>query len=129
MPTSRERFEKEAMPYLQEIYASAMRLTRQREAAEDLASEVYTRAWKSFDQFEPGTNLRAWLYKILTNTFINHYRHKQREPVMVELDRSEETRESTGSGGMLFDRLATLRARASENPDQVLANHILDENL
>src|ERR1700676_306138 len=99
---SRQLFEKEAVPHLQELYASAMRLTRQRENAEDLVSEVYSRAWKSFEQFQPGTNLRAWLYKILTNTYINHYRHKQREPVMVELDRPDDSESS--SGGTLYDR-------------------------
>src|SRR5690242_18695023 len=93
---SKERFEKEALPYLQEIYASAMRLTRNKEGAEDLASEVYTRAWKSFAQFQPGTNLRAWLYKILTNTYINHYRQKQRAPLMLELDRPADDEGGTG---------------------------------
>src|ERR1035438_3104515 len=88
--TGRELFEREALKHLDELFVSAMRMTRQKEAAEDLVSEVYAKAWKSFAQFEPGTNLRAWLYKILTNTYINHYRQKQREPFMVELDRSEE---------------------------------------
>src|SRR5436190_5484077 len=104
---SRERFEKEALPHLQEIYASAMRMTRQKEAAEDLVSEVYTRAWKSFGQFEAGTNIRAWLYKILTNTYINHYRHKQREPVMLDLDRPDDG--ETASGGDLYDRMGNTR--------------------
>jgi len=75
-------------------------MTRQKEAAEDLLSEVFTKAWKSFSQFEPGTNLRAWLYKILTNTFINHYRQKQRTPVMLELDRPEDP--DTGMGGIFM---------------------------
>src|SRR6266446_1979855 len=100
---SKELFEKEALKYMDELFASALRMTKQREAAEDLLSEVYTKAWKSFEQFEPGTNLRAWLYKILTNTYINHYRHKQREPFMVELDRPEDS--DTGSGGDLYDRI------------------------
>src|SRR5258706_14517709 len=88
--TNKELFEKEATKYMDELFASAMRMTRQREAAEDLLSEVYAKAWKAFDQFEPGTNLRAWLYKILTNTYINHYRQKQRQPLMVELDRPDD---------------------------------------
>lgn len=123
----RERFEKDALPYLQELYASAMRMTRQKESAEDLVSEVYTRAWKAFDQFQPGTNLRAWLYKILTNTYINHYRHKQREPQMIDLDKPDESEESTG--GALYDRLVNTREHPSENPEQVLSNRLLDRDL
>ena len=76
---SRELFEKEALPLLDELFASAMRLTKKREAAEDLISEVYERAWKSFHQFEPGTNLRAWLYRILMNVTIDSLRRKQIE--------------------------------------------------
>src|SRR5437762_14384406 len=96
---SKELFEKEALKYMDELFASAMRMTRQKEAAEDLLSEVYAKAWKSFNQFEPGTNLRAWLYKILTNTYINHYRHTQREPLMVELDRPANPANESGAGG------------------------------
>jgi RNA polymerase sigma-70 factor, ECF subfamily len=124
---SRELFEKQAVPYLQEIYASAMRMTRNKEAAEDLASEVYTRAWKSFAQFQPGTNLRAWLYKILTNTYINHYRHKQREPMMMELDRPDDDESSTG--GDLYDRIVNTREHPTENPEHVLSNRFLDRDL
>ena len=108
--TGKELFEKEALQYLDELFASAMRMTRQKEAAEDLLSEVYTKAWKSFKQFQPGTNLRAWLYKILTNTYINHYRHNQRQPLMVELDRP------VGPGyretAAIFTTVSSARARA-----------------
>jgi len=124
---SRQLFEKEAVPHLQELYASAMRMTRNRESAEDLVSEVYSRAWKSFHQFQPGTNLRAWLYRILTNTYINHYRHKQREPILLELDKPDDT--ENGAGGGLYDRLAASSEDPSENPERVLANHILDSDL
>lgn len=124
---SRQLFEKEAVPHLQELYASAMRMTRNRESAEDLVSEVYSRAWKSFHQYQPGTNLRAWLYKILTNTYINHYRHKQREPVMLELDKPDDT--ENGNGGGLYDRLASSSEDPTENPERVLSNHILDSDL
>jgi len=125
--TSKELFEQEALKYLDELFASAMRMTRQKEAAEDLISEVYAKAWKSFGQFEPGTNLRAWLYKILTNTYINHYRHKQRQPLMVELDRPEGP--DQGSGGDLYDKILGASKSPFENPDQVLANRILDQDL
>lgn len=124
---SRERFEAEALPYVQELYASAMRMTRNREGAEDLMSEVYARAWKSFDQFQPGTNLRAWLYRILTNTYINHYRHKQREPQMIDLDKPDENETSTG--GTLYDRLINTHAHPNENPELVMSNRFLDRDL
>lgn len=120
---TREQFQKEAYPFMDEIFASALRLTRQRENAEDLVSEVYSRAWKSYDKFETGTNMRAWLYKILTNTFINHYRHDKREPGMVPLDKPADP-ESDG-GGTLYDKLADTAAR----PDQVLANRFLDRDI
>jgi RNA polymerase sigma-70 factor, ECF subfamily len=125
--TSRELFETEALKYLDELFASAMRMTRQKEAAEDLLSEVYAKAWKSFAQFQPGTNLRAWLYSILTNTYINHYRHKQRSPLMVELDRPDDP--DTGAGGDLYDRILGSSQNLFDNPDQVLANRILDQDL
>jgi RNA polymerase sigma-70 factor (ECF subfamily) len=120
-------FEKEALKYLDELFGSAMRMTRSKEAAEDLISEVYTKAWKSFSQFQPGTNLRAWLYKILTNTYINHYRQKQREPLKVELDRPSDP--ENGSGGDLFDRILGASKSPFDNPDQALANRILDQDI
>ncbi len=125
--TSKELFEKEALKHLDELFASAMRMTRQKEAAEDLLSEVYAKAWKSFSQFQPGTNLRAWLYKILTNTYINQYRHKQRQPFMVELDKPDAS--DTGSGGDLYDRILGANPSPFDNPDQALANRILDQDL
>jgi RNA polymerase sigma-70 factor (ECF subfamily) len=123
----KELFEKEALKYMDELFASAMRMTRQREAAEDLLSEVYTKAWKAFNQFQPGTNLRAWLYKILTNTYINHYRHDQREPLKVELDRPSDP--DTGAGGDLYDKILGASKSPFENPDLALANRILDQDL
>src|SRR5476651_194867 len=127
MNTQQQDFEKQAIPLLGELYASALRLTKQKENAEDLVSEVYTKAWKAFDQFEPGTNLRAWLYKILTNTYINHYRQKQREPYMVELDRPEDS--DSGAGGDLYDRILGASPSPFDNPDAALANRILDQDL
>jgi RNA polymerase sigma-70 factor (ECF subfamily) len=124
---NKELFEKEALKYLDELFASAMRMTRNKEAAEDLLSEVYAKAWKSFEQFEPGTNLRAWLYKILTNTYINHYRQKQREPLMIELDKPQDP--DTGAGGDLYDRILGASPSPFDNPDAALANRILDQDL
>ncbi|WP_209722017.1 sigma-70 family RNA polymerase sigma factor [Marmoricola sp. OAE513] len=74
------RFETDALPYLDQLYSAAMRMTRNPQDAEDLVQETFAKAFAAFHQFKPGTNLKAWLYRILTNTFINTYRKKQREP-------------------------------------------------
>lgn len=74
------RFERDALPFLDQLYSAAMRMTRNPSDAEDLVQETFAKAFASFHQFKPGTNLKAWLYRILTNTFINSYRKKQREP-------------------------------------------------
>jgi RNA polymerase sigma-70 factor (ECF subfamily) len=74
------RFERDALPYLDQLYGAAMRMTRNPADAEDLVQETFVKAYSAFHQFAEGTNLKAWLYRILTNTFINSYRKKQREP-------------------------------------------------
>jgi RNA polymerase sigma-70 factor (ECF subfamily) len=74
------RFERDALPFLDQLYGAAMRMTRNPADAEDLVQETFAKAYSSFHQFRPGTNLKAWLYRILTNTFINNYRKKQRQP-------------------------------------------------
>src|SRR5215218_3953514 len=74
------RFEADALQYLDQLYAAALRMTRNPADAEDVVQETYAKAFASFHQFTPGTNLKAWLYRILTNTYINSYRKKQREP-------------------------------------------------
>jgi RNA polymerase sigma-70 factor (ECF subfamily) len=79
----RKRFEAEALPLLPGMYSAAYRLTRNAADAEDLIQETFLRAYRAYHQFEPGTNLKAWLYRILTNSFINSYRKKQREPQTV----------------------------------------------
>ncbi|WP_309485062.1 sigma-70 family RNA polymerase sigma factor [Cellulomonas sp. NS3] len=75
-----ERFEAEALVYLDQLYGAALRMTRNPADAEDLVQETFAKAFAAFHQYRPGTNLKAWLYRILTNTFINTYRKKQREP-------------------------------------------------
>jgi RNA polymerase sigma-70 factor (ECF subfamily) len=74
------RFERDALPFLDQLYGAAMRMTRNPTDAEDLVQETFAKAFSAFHQFKPGTNLKAWLYRILTNTFINNYRKKQRQP-------------------------------------------------
>ena len=74
------RFERDALPYLDQLYGAALRMTRNPSDAEDLVQETFAKAFAAFHQYRDGTNLKAWLYRILTNTFINTYRKKQREP-------------------------------------------------
>lgn len=74
------RFERDALGFLDQMYSAALRMTRNPADAEDLVQETYAKAYGSFHQFREGTNLKAWMYRILTNTFINSYRKKQREP-------------------------------------------------
>ena len=76
-----QRFTEEAMPLLDQLYGGALRMTRNPQDAEDLVQETYLKAFKAFDSFKPGTNLKAWLYRIMTNTYINTYRKKQRRPL------------------------------------------------
>jgi RNA polymerase sigma-70 factor (ECF subfamily) len=84
------RFERDALPHLDALYAAAMRMTRNPADAEDLVQETYAKAFQSFHQYRDGTNLKAWLYRILTNTFINSYRKKQREPQQAQTDEVED---------------------------------------
>jgi RNA polymerase sigma-70 factor (ECF subfamily) len=75
------RFERDAMQYIDQLYSAAMRMTRNPQDAEDLVQETYAKAFAAFHQFRPGTNLKAWLYRILTNAYINSYRKRQRQPI------------------------------------------------
>nr|WP_281164214.1 sigma-70 family RNA polymerase sigma factor [Demetria terragena] len=78
------RFERDAMPYLDQLYSAALRNTRNPADAEDLVQETYAKAFAAFHQYKPGTNLKAWLYRILTNSYINSYRKKQRQPLQSD---------------------------------------------
>ncbi len=84
------RFERDAMPFLDQLYGAALRMTRNPADAEDLVQETFVKAFSSFKQFTPGTNLKAWLYRILTNTYINTYRKKQRQPQLSGGDKVED---------------------------------------
>src|ERR1022692_1856973 len=77
------RFEQDVVPYQGQLYPAALRMTRNASDAEDLVQETFTKAYAAFHQFMPGTNLRAWLHRILANTFINSYRKKRREPMQA----------------------------------------------
>ncbi|HEY0636465.1 MAG TPA: sigma-70 family RNA polymerase sigma factor [Pseudonocardiaceae bacterium] len=80
------RFERDAMPLLDQLYAAALRMTRNPADAEDLVQETFLKAYAAFESFRAGTNLKAWLYRILTNTYINGYRRRQRQPVQQPTD-------------------------------------------
>jgi RNA polymerase sigma-70 factor, ECF subfamily len=110
----RERFERDVLPLLPSLYGAALRMTRNPADAEDLVQDTYLRAFRGFSGFKEGTNLKAWLYRILTNSFINTYRKKQREPQTVEgPDDVEEW--------YLFDRLGGRNVEGSAE-EEVLDN-------
>ena len=101
----RRVFVRDAMPYLDQLYSAALRYTRNPADAEDLVQEAIAKAYAAFHQFRPGTNLRAWLYRILTNTYINSYRKRQRQPDEVSADAYSDGLED-GGGFSLYDRIA-----------------------
>jgi RNA polymerase sigma-70 factor (ECF subfamily) len=86
----RALFEEQAIPYMDQLYAAAMRLTRNPSDAADLVQETFIKAFQAFGQFQQGTNLKAWLYRIQTNTFINNYRKNQRNPYQGTIDDLED---------------------------------------
>ena len=83
-------FADDAMPLMDSLYSSALRMTRNAADAEDLVQETYLKAYRAYERFEAGTNLKAWMYRILTNTYINAYRKKQRRPDETDIDDVED---------------------------------------
>jgi RNA polymerase sigma-70 factor, ECF subfamily len=102
----REAFVRDAVPYLDQLYSAALRYTRNPADAEDLVQETFVRAYDKFHQFRPGTNLKAWLYRILTNNYINRYRRQQRRPEEVSADADPDF--------SLYDRIAGSTAASTE---------------
>ena len=100
----RALFAEQATPFIDQLYGAAVRMTRNPADAEDLVQETFVRAYKGYESFQDGTNLRAWLFRILTNTFINSYRAAQRRPEQSELDDVEEL--------YLYRRIGGLEAAA-----------------
>src|SRR5882762_242978 len=114
------QFAELAMPFMSPLYSAALRMTRNPSDAEDLVQETYLRAYRGFGGFKDGTNLKAWLYKILTNTYINTYRAKKRRPDEVDLDQNEDF--------FLFRRLGGLEAaEASRTPETDLLDRIPED--
>lgn len=114
-------FEQEALSYLDALYRTALRMTRSEADAEDVVQETYIRALRFREQFTPGTNLKAWLFRILTNTFINTYRRKQAQPQTTELDDVEEN--------TLHRHMTDAGAEASPEPEQVVLDSVVDTEI
>ena len=115
-------FADQAMPFMSSLYSAALRMTRNAADAEDLVQETYLRAYRGFGSFEEGTNLRAWLYRILTNAFINRYRAKQRRPDERNLEDVEDL--------FLYRRLGALeQAMASRSAEDELMDWFTDDEV
>jgi RNA polymerase sigma-70 factor (ECF subfamily) len=112
-------FADQAMEFMPALYAAAMRMTRNAADAEDLVQETYLKAYRGFGGFQEGTNLKAWLYRILTNTFINQYRSKKRRPDETDLDEVEDL--------YLYRRLGGLEAaQAGRSAEDELMDYFTD---
>ena len=115
-------FAEQAMEYMSPLYSAALRMTRNPADAEDLVQETYLKAYRGFGGFTEGTNLKAWLYRILTNTYINSYRSKKRRPDETELDESEDL--------YLYRRLGGLEAvAAGRSAEDELMDYFTDQEV
>jgi RNA polymerase sigma-70 factor, ECF subfamily len=117
----RKRFQRDALPLLDSLYAGALRMTRNPADAEDLVQETMLRAYRSFDRFEPGTNLKAWLFRIMTNAYINTYRKRQREPLKVSQDDIEDFD--------LYQELKNHDPAYSTTPESIVLDNLLDSDI
>ena len=117
---TRREFEQLALPHLDGLYAAALRLTRNEREADDLVQDGVLRAYRFFDRFERGTNVKAWLFKILTNTFINKYRRKVKEREVVESASNEATAPQV---------VMAPGAAGSINPEQALFDRLLSDDV
>lgn len=118
----RQELEAEALTYIDSLYRTALRMTRNPADAEDLVQEAYLRAFRSLHQFRPGTNLRAWIFRILTNAYINEYRKRTRRPTRASLDELEDF--------YLYDHLVDSGVQpASERPEDVVIEQISTDDV
>ncbi|QAY74529.1 sigma-70 family RNA polymerase sigma factor [Agromyces protaetiae] len=117
-----ELFEEQALPFLDQLYAAALRMTKNPADAQDLVQETFVKAYSAFAQFTQGTNLKAWLYRILTNTFINTYRKKQREPYQGTIDDLEDWQ----LGGAESTTAASTRSAEAEAIDHLPDSSVKD---
>jgi len=115
-------FADQAMEFMPALYTAALRMTRNAAEAEDLVQETYLKAYRAFGSFEQGTNLKAWLYKILTNTFINAYRSRRRRPEQTEIEDVEDL--------YLYRRLGGLEgATAGRSAEEEVLDHFTDSDV
>lgn len=121
-----ETFETLAMPLLDQLYGGALRMTRNPQDAEDLVQETYLKAFNSFGSFKQGTNLKAWMYRIMTNTYINSYRKAKRRPAQSSADELTDNQLYTTSGhdstGLESAEVEALK----EMPDAAISNAMND---
>jgi RNA polymerase sigma-70 factor, ECF subfamily len=116
------QFAELAMEYMGSLYSAALRMTRNPADAEDLVQETYLKAYRAFGSFKEGTNLKAWLYRILTNTFINSYRARRRRPEQTELDDVEDL--------YLYRRLGGLEAvSAGRSAEEEVLEHFTESEV
>jgi len=119
---SRDTFAKDATAFAPQLFSTAVRMTRNRADAEDLVQETYMKAWRAYDSYEEGTNLRAWLFRIMTNTYINKYNAKMRRPTETELDDVEEL--------YLYRRLGTIdQSRMSASAEDQMMELFTDDEV
>jgi len=114
-------FEREALPHMDALFRLALRLTRNRAEAEDLVQEAYLRAFRFHDRYEPGTQIRAWLFRILRNTFVNRYRATKARPDEVEFDKVE----------AVYDRVvdAAFGGGEAPTPEEIVLNDLVDPEI
>jgi RNA polymerase sigma-70 factor (ECF subfamily) len=117
-----DTFETDALAFLDALYRTALRMTRSEADAEDLVQETYIKAFRFREQFTQGTNLKAWLFRILTNTFINSYRRRQSQPEFTELEDVDEF--------SLYKRMSDLRTSSSAgNPETEFLDGLVDSEV
>jgi RNA polymerase sigma-70 factor (ECF subfamily) len=120
--TTREDFTHDAMQHAPQLFSTAMRMTRNRSDAEDLVQETFIKAWRSFATYQQGTNLRAWLFRIMTNTYINKYNAQQRKPTETELDDVEEL--------FLYKRLGSVdQSQLSQSAEDKMLSLFTDDEV
>lgn len=115
----RKQFENEALPHMDALLRTGLRMTKNSGDAEDLVQETMVKAYRFWDKFEPGSNCRAWLFKIMTNIFINEYRSKSRTPVSVNMDDIDDN--------FLYGQLADMSP--GKNPEEQLFAKIFDDDV
>ncbi len=115
----RKAFEAEALPHMDALYRTALRMSKNQNDAEDLVQEAYIKAYRFWDRFESGSNCRAWLFKIMTNIFINEYRSRSRSPVAVNVDEIDDS--------FLYGQLAA--TKSGDDPEKDLFAKIMDNDV